>query len=240
MFDTCNGGLRVNPKFNGFLLVEYQIATNSTLALDNFREHIDIAINRMKSLKDLSYDDIDYAGYLINELNDSKEDLPKLLFFLKDKYPANSWSIKDADEISKCLIPELLTINKARFTLNSSIETFSNKEEIKENIINTLNEWTDSDSKEEWIISIQNKELINRILKGFYVHNTGESSQPFFTDWKDIYNNLKTIYSDLLIFAMVICLRRSTTSLTKILSGVNTNHVLEPLLNISNHGRITN
>lgn len=145
----------------------------------------------MKSLKDLSYDDIDYAGYLINELNDSKEDLPKLLLFLKDKYPANSWSIKDADEISKCLIPELLTINKARFTLNSSIETFSNKEEIKENIINTLNEWTDSDSKEEWIISIQNKELINRILKGFYVHNTGESSQPFFTDWKDIYNNLK-------------------------------------------------
>ena len=156
MIDTCNGGLRVNPKFNGFLLVEYQIATNSTLALDNFRERIDIAINRMKSLKDLSYDDIDYAGYLINELNDSKEDLPKLLLFLKDKYPANSWSIKDADEISKCLIPELLTINKARFTLNSSIETFSNKEEIKENIINTLNEWTDSDSKEEWIISIQN------------------------------------------------------------------------------------
>ena len=191
VFDTCNGGLRVNPKFNGFLLVEYQIATNNTLALDNFRERIDIAINRMKSLKDLSYDDIDYAGYLINELNDSKEDLPKLLLFLKDKYPANSWSIKDADEISKCLIPELLTINKARFTLNSSIETFSNKEEIKENIINTLNEWTDSDSKEEWIISIQNKELINRILKGFYVHNTGESSQPFFTDWKDIYNNLK-------------------------------------------------
>ena len=167
MFDTCNGGLRVNPKFNGFLLVEYQIATNNTLALDNFRERIDIAINRMKSLKDLSYDDIDYAGYLINELNDSKEDLPKLLLFLKDKYPANSWSIKDADEISKCLIPELLTINKARFTLNSSIETFSNKEEIKENIINTLNEWTDSDSKEEWIISIQNKELINKNLKGF-------------------------------------------------------------------------
>lgn len=66
MFDTCNGGLRVNPKFNGFLLVEYQIATNNTLALDNFRERIDIAINRMKSLKDLSYDDIDYAGSLVS------------------------------------------------------------------------------------------------------------------------------------------------------------------------------
>lgn len=191
LFDTCNGGLRINSKFNGFLLVEYQITPNSTLALDNFRERTAIAISRIRNLKDLSYDDIDYVESLINELNDCKEDLPKLLLLLRNKYPDNSWNMKDADEISKCLIPELLTINKAKFTLSPSIETFSNKEEIKANIINTLNEWTESNRKEEWIIPIQNKELINRILKGFYIQNTGETNPPFFTDWKDIYNNLK-------------------------------------------------
>lgn len=191
LFDTCNGGLRINPKFNGFLLVEYQITANSTLALDNFRERTTTAISRIRNLKDLSYDDIDYVESLINELNDSKEDLPNLLLLLRNKYPDNSWNMKDADEISKCLIPELLTINKARFTLSPSVEMFSNKEEIKANIINTLNEWSGSNCKEEWVIPIQKKELINRILKGFYIQNTGETNPPFFTDWKDIYNNLK-------------------------------------------------
>lgn len=133
LFDICNGGLRINPKFNGFLLVEYQMNPNSTLALDNFREHTATAISRIRNLKDLSYDDIDYVESLINELNDCMDDLPKLLSLLRNKYPDNTWNMKGADEISKCLMPELLTINKARFTLSPSIDTFSNKEEIKAN-----------------------------------------------------------------------------------------------------------
>ena len=195
LFDTCNGGLRINPKFNGFLLVEYQITLNSTLSLDNFRERTTTAISRIRNLKDLSYDDIDYVESLINELNDCKEDLPNLLLLLRNKYPDNSWNMKGADEISKCLIPELLTIDKVRFTLSPSIEAFTNKEDIKANIINTLNEWTKSNRKEEWIIPIQNKELINRILKGFYIQNTGETNPPFYTDWKDIYDSLKNSLS---------------------------------------------
>lgn len=191
IFDTCDGGLRINPKFNGFLSAEYQITTNSMLSLDNLKECITIVISRLKNIKDLSYDDIGYVEFLIRELDDNKDDLPKLLSFLKNKCPENSWSIKDADEISKCLMPELITISKARFTFNPSIDTFSNKKEIKENITKTLNEWTETNSKEEWIVPIQKKELLNRILKGFYIHNTGEISQPFFTDWKNIYSGLK-------------------------------------------------
>lgn len=104
---------------------------------------------------------------LINELNDCMDDLPKLLSLLKINTQIILGIQKGADEISKCLMPELLTINKARFTLSPSIDTFSNKEEIKANIINILNEWTESDCKDEWVIPVQNKELINRIMKGF-------------------------------------------------------------------------
>lgn len=82
LFDTCNGGLRINPKFNGFLLVEYQMTPNSTLALDNFRERTTTAISRIRNLKNLSYDDIDYVAYLIDELNNCIDDLPKLLLLL--------------------------------------------------------------------------------------------------------------------------------------------------------------
>ena len=192
LFDTCNGGLRINPKFNGFLLVEYQMTPNSTLALDNFRERTTTAISRIRNLKNLTYDDIDYVAYLIDELNNCIDDLPKLLLLLLKKYPDNTWNMKGTDEISQCLMPELLTINKARFTLSPSIDTFSNKEEIKANIINILNDWTESDCKDEWVVSVQNKELINRILKGFYIQNTGETHPPFYIDWRDIYKNLKS------------------------------------------------
>lgn len=192
LFDTCNGGLRINPKFNGFLLVEYQMTPNSTLALDNFRERTTTAISRIRNLKNLSYDDIDYVAYLIDELNNCIDDLPKLLLLLLKKYPANTWNMKGTDEISQCLMPELLTINKARFTLSPSIDAFSNKEEIKANIINILNEWTESNCKDEWVIPVQNKELINRIIKGFYIQNTGETHPPFYIDWRDIYKNLKS------------------------------------------------
>ena len=77
---------------------------NSTLALDNFREHTARAISRIRNLKDLSYDDIDYVESLINELNDCMDDLPKLLSLLRNKYPDNTWNMKGADEISKCLM----------------------------------------------------------------------------------------------------------------------------------------
>ena len=80
---------------------------------------------------------------------------------------------------------------KIHFLLSPSIDTFSNKEEIKANIINILNEWTESDCKDEWVISVQNKELVNRIMKGFYIQNTGETHPPFYIDWRDIYKNLK-------------------------------------------------
>lgn len=191
IFDTCDGGLRINPKFNGFLSADYQIVINKTLTLENLKERIATVINRLKSIKGLSYDDIINVESLISELNDKKENLAQLIYFLKDKFPENSWSIKDADEINKCFIPELLNIDKARFTFSSSINTLSNKEEIRANIIKKLNEWTTTNNQDEWIIPIQNRELINRILKGFYIRNTGEINQPFFTDWKEIYNNLK-------------------------------------------------
>lgn len=146
--------------------------------------------------------------------------------------------MKGTDEISQCLMPELLTINKARFTLSPSIDTFSNKEEIKANIINILNEWTESNCKGEWVIPVQNKELINRIIKGFYIQNTGETHPPFYIDWRDIYKNLKSNLprpTDI-CYGNLSDKRHHITN--KVLSGVNINHVLEPLLNINNHGRI--
>ncbi len=191
ILDTCDGGLRINPKFNGFLSADYQAVVNERLTLENFKECITTAINRLRNIKDLSYDDIFYVESLINELNDKKENLPQLISFLKERFPENSWNIKDADEINKCLVPELIKIDKARFTFSSSIDVLSNNEEIRANIIKTLNEWTATNNQTEWIVPIQNKELINRILKVFYVRNTGEINQPFFTDWKEIYNNLK-------------------------------------------------